>query len=194
MSAMTHHIFRVPLRQQFAKIEQEPPELEKPWLLTDGQPYGAIFTGTATAKCARSHKGTKLADFLYNPFRWLYASEKARDLLAAEPVTFEFYPLTVVDQKDKPVPQPYFLAHLLGTADCVDLERSQYVRSSFRPDLIQIMKRLVLDPARIPQEATIFRIKEQPETMIVRSDLVERLREAGVGGFELWELDTPISM
>ncbi len=48
------------------------------------------------------------------------------------------------------------------------------------------------DGRSCPPDATLFRIKEQPQTLIVRSDLVERLRKAGVGGFELLELDTPV--
>jgi hypothetical protein len=86
----------------------------------------------------------------------------------------------------------YHLAHPVGPVDCVDLKRSEISFSAVAPDEARSIRRLVLDAARVPEDRTIFRIKEYAKAIIVRSDLVQRLHDAGVGGFELLDLDAPI--
>jgi len=83
---------------------------------------------------------------------------------------------------------------VLGLADCIDLRRSVYTRSAHRPDQFLFLDKLVLDEKRIPKKAVLFRVKEMPRTYVIRADLVERLRAAGVTGFNLLELGAPVSL
>jgi hypothetical protein len=192
LTAHTYSILRVPPRKEFASISTYPDEMEDPWLLSEGASYAALFPAGLAAEMDTDHKGSKLADFVENSMQWLIVSERVRELLGKEPAQLEVFPLGILDKKGKRVEKPYFLAHLLGTVDCVDLEKSIFVRSSFKPAQVHTFNKLVLDPARIPSDATLFRIKEQPRTKIIRADLVERLRAAGIDGFDLWELNAPI--
>ncbi len=192
MSALTYSIFQVSSGKEYAAVT-DPSGLEDAWLLDEGAPYAAHWPAGLAAEMDR-RKGTKLRDFIYNPMEWLVVSERARDLLVKEPVQLEIFPLGILDKKGRRIDQPYFLTHLLGAVDCVDLQQSEFVRSSFNPAQVHTFNRLVLDPARIPAEPTLFRIKEQPCTKIIRSDLVERLRAAGIDGFELWDLDSPVNL
>lgn len=195
MNKLKHHILRVPTRPEYAKVDQEPRGIKKQWLMGEGQPMSAFFPKDAKLTLSDRHKGQKLDDFVANPFQWLIVSEKAWRVLEQEPVKFERFPVTLYDAKGKKVlSRDYCVAHLLGTADCVDLKKSEYEWSAMEPTEVHTFDRLVLDPKRIPEDQTLFRIKEQPRSKIIRSDLVERLEDAGVGGLELWKLDAPIAL
>jgi hypothetical protein len=194
MTKLTHHILQVSTRPQYAKVDKEPRGIKKLWFLSEGKPMGEYFPKDAQLFLSERHKGQKLDDFIFNPFEWLIVSEKAWAVLEKEPVRFERFPVTLFDHKKNVLSRDYCVAHLLGTADCVDLERSKYEWDSMDPEEVHTFEKLVLDPRRIPEEETLFRIKEQPSSLIIRSDLVERLEDAGVSGFELWKLNAPIML
>jgi hypothetical protein len=192
MGSLKHHVLKISRRPQYASIDEIPTKLDEPWLLSEGVKVGKKFPARTVFSFAKSHKGMKVDDFIFNLMGWLITSEKAWEVLSKEPVSFERFPVIVHDHKKRPLKASYCLAHLLGTVDCVDLKKSDYERSAMDPESILAFRRLVLDKKRIPKEPTLFRIKEYPRIMIIRSDLVERLEDAGVTGFELVELDTPV--
>jgi len=187
-------ILTVPRREEFAYLEQELDDLDKPWLISEGVRLGSEFPVGAPCYISRKWRGMKLDDFVSNKFSWLVVSERARKVLEAEPVEVEWLPIRLFDQKKREVQAPYTLAHLIGTVDCIDLARSDFDWSAGSPGEILILRRLLLDTARIPEHASLFRLKEQPQTIIIRSDLVEKLHAAGVTGFSLLEQDTPIML
>lgn len=194
MPKLSHHILEVSSRPQYAKIDQDPSGLKKSWLMGEGKPMGSFFPKDARLDLSAYHKGQKLDDFIYNPMQWLIVSEKAWRVLEQERLKLERFPVTLYSSSRKrtALSRDYCVVHLLGTADCVDLKKSEYEWSSMEPTEVHTFTRLALDPKRIPKDETLFRIKEQPRSKIIRSDLVERLEDAGVTGFELWKLDAPI--
>ncbi|MCY1021677.1 imm11 family protein [Pyxidicoccus sp. MSG2] len=187
-----YHIFVVPPREQYAFLEQETKGLAEPWLLGEGARLGDGFPSNARYPISKTKPGMKLADFIANKFGQLFVSGRARQVLEREPVDIEWLPVVLLDKKDGVVDAPCFIANVVGRVDCVDLAQSEYDRSSFEPDEFLAVRRLVLDVSRIPETASLFRIKEQPGTFIIRSDLVDRLADAGVKGFSLLELGAPV--
>lgn len=187
-----HFILTVPLREQDAFLEQETKGLAEPWLLGEGARLGEGFPPDARYPISKKKPGMKLADFIANKFGRLFVSERVRQVLAQEPVDIEWLPVTLLDKKDGKVEASYFIANVLGRIDCVDLAQSEYDRSSFEPDEFLAVRRLVLDASRLPEAVSLFRIKEQPRTFIIRSDLVDRLVDAGARGFSLLELGAPV--
>lgn len=190
--AFKHYILTVPLREQYAFLEQETKGLAEPWLLGEGTRLGDGFPSDARYPISKKKPGMKLDDFIANKFGQLFVSERARQVLAREPVDIEWLSVTLLDKKDSVVDAPYFIANVVGRVDCVDLAQSEYERSSFEPEEFLTVRRLVLDMSRIPAAASLFRIEEQPGTFIIRSDLVDRFVEAGVTGFSLLELGAPV--
>lgn len=192
MRAFTHHILDIPIRKDFISVAREGDGMKKTWLLRKGERYGAFFPAGAAVDVDQDYKGTKLDDFVFNALSWLVVTERVKSIFEKEPITSEVFPLGIRNRKGKPVERPYFLVNVLGTVDCLDLNRSEYERSAFKPEEVHTFERIVLDPARIPPDQTLFRLKECPSVKIIRSDLVARLREAGVTGFDLLELDAPV--
>jgi hypothetical protein len=191
MAAPTHQILTVPRRPEFAKLLASDRAV-KPWFIGQGKPYAALVPKAGlTCGMDLNHKGQKLDDFVYNAMRWLIGSEKVRTVIAAEPGV-EAVPLRIVDRKKKSVKARYFMVHPTGPEDCVDLQRSEITWSAMEPETAHTITRLVLDPKRVPSSRSIFRIKEFPRAIIVRSDLVKRLEEAGATGYRLLELDSEI--
>ncbi len=191
MTGATYHVLSVPLRPEFAELRQ-PPDMEQPWLIDKGEPYAALAP-KAGLTCAMDvdRKGQKLDDFVFNALRWLIVSERVRAVLAQEPGV-ETLPLHILDRKKKPVAAPYFFVHPTGPEDCVDVKRSEIMWSNMEPTRAHTIKRLVLDPSRIPTARALFRIKTKPLVTIVRSDLVERLKQTGATGYRLLELDSRV--
>lgn len=193
MAAPTHAIFRLTQAEGYALIDDDPPDMLRPMDLCSGLSVKKSFPAQAVCSLSRRHKGKKLANFFGNISHHLIVDEKARAVLEAEKgLAWEWYPLAVVDQKGKPFTTAYTWAHLLGNHECVDRAKSRFTASAMEPTEVHTFDRLVLDPARIPREQSLFRIKEQPGTMIIRSDLVARLQAAKLTGWETWKLDAPI--
>jgi len=140
----------------------------------------------------KKHQGMKLDDFVDNIFRWILCSERARAVLAAECDNVEVYPLEILNHKRKPVGVPYFFVQVVGVVDCVDLERSEFKRDHAWQDKLLSVYKLVLREQAIPEHLKLFRLKEKPEDLIIRSDLVAKLREAGLTGFGLLDTGAPI--
>jgi hypothetical protein len=192
--ASTYQVLDVPSRTQYVKINHPPTGFRHFPRVDDGISVGGLFPEKAVMDHAYNSKGKKLDDFVYNTLGWLIVSEKVKAVLAQEPKGFEFYPLGFRDRKKVLSKETYFLAQVLGLADCVDLERSVYTRSAHKPEQFLFLDKLVLDEKRIPKKAVLFRVKEMPTTYVIRADLVERLQVAGVTGFTLLELGAPVSL
>ncbi|WP_370451761.1 imm11 family protein [Corallococcus sp. CA031C] len=86
-----------------------------------------------------------------NSLNLLFASERLKGFLEERSdARIEFLPIKLLDQKDRLVPEPYSLLNVLGVVECVDLEKSKYMRSAIDPNFIARFFLLVLDEDRIP--------------------------------------------
>jgi hypothetical protein len=191
---MTFHILRFPNRTEFAYVEDEPGNLDKPFKVNAGKTCAGLVHGPLLIPFYKKHKGMKLDDFVANLWSWILCSERARAVIAKECGNVEIYPAEFLDHKKRPVALPYFLVHPVGTVDCVDLRQSKYTPDRAWKDKVLTFYKLVLDERRIPPDAKLFRMKEMPEAIIIRSDLVEKLQAVGATGFALKELGVPIML
>ncbi|MFY0523312.1 imm11 family protein [Archangium gephyra] len=191
---MNYKILKVPPLEELGYIEQEVKGVTQAWRLGEGERMGNKFPTQASYPLSKNRKGMKLTDFIPNKFSRLIVSEKVRKLLEAEPLDIEWLPVSIIDKKDRVVDVPYAIAHVLGTVDCVDLERSEYDRSSFSPEQFLVIRRLVLREDKIPEQRSLFRIKEYPRAFIIRVDLLEKLAAAGITGLGMLDLDSPVML
>ena len=188
---MTYHVLQFPYRAEYACVDETPENIDDAFEVGTGASCKALVRGTLRARFHGKHKGMKLDDFVDNPSRWILCSERARAVIAAECDNVEVYPLELLDHKRTPVGAPYFFVQVLGTVDCVDLEKSIYKRDRAWAHLFLSVYKLVLREEAIPSDLKLFRLKEKPEDIIIRSDLVARLREAGATGFDLLDTGVP---
>jgi hypothetical protein len=192
MAGFTYYILTVPRLPEYGLIRDDPKGATKTYLVDEGKSFAGHMPKDAKVQLDKRHKGTKLCDFISNVASWLIVSERVRAILAAEPNPSEVYPLKVLDLKGRPIKAPYFFVHPVGAVDCVDLKKSEYRRSAMEPSRIASVQRVVLHQRKIPPDRTIFRLKEFPVTLIIRSDLLGKLKAAEVKGIQVLGLDTPV--
>ena len=101
---------------------------------------------------------------------------------------FEYFPVTILDKKGRPDKRPYYVANLLDTVDCVDMEKSSYVMDSIIKDQVMYFKELILDESKIPEDKAIFRLKDKTDLIIINDPLSDAILDAGCTGidFQYW--------
>jgi hypothetical protein len=129
--------------------------------------------------------GLKFYEVVANTLGMYIVSQKTRELLEAHAeAPFEFIPVRIMDRKNRPVPNPYFIANLVGRqVDCVDISKSVMEESVFDKGTYDDVKRLYLRHSEIDPSFKIFRLKQVPAVFAVRDDLKESLEKNGVTGF-----------
>jgi hypothetical protein len=165
-----------------AWITKPPKELDRQdWKVATGFPSASWFPRDVAFDLARD-KGEKLGDAIPTAVYLLVLSEKLASLLTRESgARWETFPIKL-RQNRKPIDARYVVANLLDIAPCVDLEKSAFERNQVIPAEVDFFDRLVLDEAKVPKDRKIFRMKEQPRTILVRDDLVSAIRAAGCTG------------
>ena len=158
--------------------------LDETFRLHLGTPLGASFPGDVAFHMHPDFPhDLMLTDSLLNSDQCLVVSARLRAALAAlEPVKVEFLPVAIIDHKKRKVPDPYFIVHPIEPVDCIDRARSDVKTSRITPTKISAMKRMVLDPARVPAERTIFRLRDYWGVIVVRRAVAEALDKGGFTG------------
>lgn len=159
------------------------------YLLYEGVPVRSWFPTDTVFQLDDSH-GIKLTDSVPNTLHLLIVSEKLKGVLKEKSgAEIEFLPVRVRNQRGRIVQEPYFIANVVGSVECVDRQRSKYWTSEIRPDQVFRFYRLALNAEKIPPNAKLFRLKEQTDLVIVREELVDDILRAGCDGMIFQEMD-----
>lgn len=159
------------------------------YLLREGVSVKSWFPTDTVFQLDDSH-GIKLTDSIPNTLHLLIVSEKLKHALEEKSgAVIEFLPVKIRNQRGRVVQEPYFIANIVGTLECVDRERSKFDTSSIRPDQVFTFFRLALDAAKIPPDTKLFRLKEKSNLVIVREDLADDILRAGCDGMLFQEME-----
>jgi hypothetical protein len=159
------------------------------YLLHEGVAVKSWFP-TDTIFQLAEHHGSKLTDSIPNTLHMLIVSEKMKEALEEKSgAEIEFLPVRIRNQRGRVVQEPYFIANVVGTVECVDRERSKFWCSEIRPDQVFHFYRLALDAEKIPPNTRLFRLKEKSNLVIVREDLADAILHAGCDGMIFQEMD-----
>ena len=98
--------------------------------------------------------------------------------------------------------EQYSLFNVVGLADCIDHNKSdldyystpieipddlpEEMKEAFQQeeDLdVDFIRKLVLDEEKIPDDISVFRLKDCPRILVFKEDVVKAIREAGLSGF-----------
>lgn len=124
-----------------------------------------------------------LADTLPARKPVVVASKRLAQFLAARlGAAVECLPLTLVNHKKRAVPEPYFIVNPLGTQDALDRERSKPEWSTISPDVIDSVRRLAVDAARVDPAAQMFRLAHYLRPVLVRRALADAIDAQGFSG------------
>jgi len=137
--------------------------------------------------------GDMITDFVSNIFRILIVSQKARSILEDEGIRgdqVEYLPIALRDKRKKPLKESFFIVNVLRAVDCFDWKRSVYKTYKNSPREISSASLEVLHvlPEAIPGDAKLLRLGELRRELILRADLLERLKREGCDGLSVIEM------
>ncbi|RKG85801.1 hypothetical protein [Corallococcus terminator] len=164
--------------------------LPEPIRVRRGVPIGLDFPPT-TEVALSSKSGPRFTDFLYTTSRLLLATERVCDLLKAEGVTreqAEYLPFVLKDKKGKVRPEKYLLINPLLKVACFDFDRAEYSlftgEAVSTPGVKEIssIHKIQVREEQIPTDAKLFRLAEEPDVKLIRSDLLDALKAQGMDG------------
>ncbi len=174
------------------------------WILSEGQLIGDEYPKNAHFQFHKT-EGNLLTDYVNNIYGAMLVSQKFRDLLenmGIDETCVQYLPFTLSDKKGKPFEGTFYIVNPLLTVECLDFERiklaaeeDQYYLDDpevFRYSGIQYdsaekmqvynLRFIIVDPDKIPDDKLIFRIKEIPKHIIIRSDIIQQIYDTGLTG------------
>jgi hypothetical protein len=124
-------------------------------------------------------RNTVLPDNVQNMNSLVIVSPRLRSFFEAKQVNnVEYYPLEIKDHKGKVASTEYFVAHLTNHVDCIDIEASavKWANEGLATQRIMLLRKLVLDPTRVPEDRKLFFPKYYSEVPLLRRDLAEAMK------------------
>lgn len=139
--------------------------------------------------------GIVMSDFVHNALGFLMVKGRVRDLLAARATAeIEFLPFALLDHKGRVADPEAWIVNVLGTSDCVDLQRTVGTAKAGRTGQFLEITELHLDEARVDRQQNIFRIAARPRVIVVRDDLRAALEELGVTGARFTDMGQQVEL
>jgi hypothetical protein len=126
-------------------------------------------------------KDIELADNM-NAMGKLVVSGALKAALDDHATGVEFLPITVFNHKGRVASDDYWAINPVGSIDCIDRDASGAEYSPLKPDLITDVKRLVIEEAKVPADAKIFRPKFMAGKVLIDVELAASLEETGFSG------------
>jgi hypothetical protein len=162
---------------------------EDAWAVGQGRSLAENPPGKLTmAMYADEPTNTVLPDYVQNMDRLLVVSPRLRSILEAQQVNnVEYYPLEIKDHKGKVASTEYCVAHLINHIECIDVAASgvKWMGEGLDTQRIFRMKSLVIDPAKVPEDRTLFFPRYYDKHPILRRRLAEALGQEGFTNLEV---------
>jgi uncharacterized protein DUF1629 len=166
--------------------------LEDVMKLQAGEPVAPQLLLGKTLPLSKDY-GNQLADFLYNAEGLIIVSEKGRAFFEKQgfaPNELQYVPMKLKGKKGQPRMPAYSVVNLLRRVSCLDSTRSEaeLVTNSVDGSKKWNIISLRIDESKVPQDARLFHLAEQPLIKLIRSDFLEAIRAAGLTGLKEQEL------
>lgn len=132
--------------------------------------------------------GDLLTDFIDNIDHCVLINSDVKALFETEGVgdeIVEYLPFKLLNKKGKLVSEKsFYIANVLPKVNCLDMNKSKYEVHPKKGTVWRIYE-IVIDFVKVDPELKIFRLGEDPKRIILRSDLVDRIKEEGFTGLSL---------
>lgn len=123
----------------------------------------------------RSGTGRQLPDFLETPWCLLVSAALRATLERRGVGDLEYFDVELRNTKGRVLSEEHAILNVLAVVDCIDEGASEFTVSPFRKRFFNTMSRIVLEPAKIPEDRLLFRLDRFPEILIARGDLAEEV-------------------
>jgi len=130
-----------------------------------------------------------LGDSIASGNNILVLNTRARTFFEEQGVdNIEWLPVPVFNHKKKPVKEPYFIANILSSVDCIDKAKSILGWNPIDPEQIDTAEKLVLDESKLPADLKLFRPLHMHYCMLLRRSLADAIQAKGLTGFMFTEV------
>jgi len=195
MARHEYFIFVINSDPRVGVIEKLDDAFDDYWMLNEGMALRDKYPPRLELTLSKKD-GDMITDFIDNIHKVVLVSEKARAILEQAglgPEQVEFLPFTLKDRKRKKVPEPYFIANALQSFDCFDWDRSKYdLYPTKRKVVSTSLSKLYVHEDKVPKDALFFRLGELKNRILIRSDLLEKLKAAGCTGISVAAMGEPL--
>lgn len=149
------------------------------WKLSEGEPLGDEYPGIDETKwyMEKKYPGIKLPSLIGNVSNVVVVHRELKDVFEAAQVPTDYVQFTLYNHKNRVASRDYFIINVLGTFDCLNYNESKIKYSKEAPGKVISVKRMVFDRRKLEQAPDIFRVKEEPETIVISQRLVGPLQK-----------------
>jgi hypothetical protein len=160
-------------------IVKPPWDFKFEWKLQNG---GILETWEEVA--VQGRQAELLDDMPWSLDSNFFVSDRFREFLEAEvPGHAQFLPVRMEGPGVDEAHRRYWAVNWLHLLDCIDLPRSMDEGTAG-----PWMPTVVIDPARIPPDILVGRLKHRLVTTIIRGDLVKKIKKAKFTGPQFYEV------
>ena len=188
MARHEYFIFVISNDPRVGVIEKLDDGFEDYWMLSESMRLGDKYPSKLELTLSKKD-GDMITDFIDNIHKQVLVSQKGRAVMEEAglgPEQVEFLPFTLKDRKRKKVPEPYFIANALQSFDCFDWDRSEYnLYPTKRKVVSTSLSKLYVLEDKVPKDALFFRLGELKNRILIRSDLLEKLKAADCTGISV---------
>ncbi len=130
-------------------------------------------------------EGMFLTDWVNNESGWLVISDRFKKLVEAFPVPdIEFLPVKINNHKGRLASDSYWIGNFLMLTEAVDREQSDFKEDRGNKGQIRHFDKLVVRKGTLQEGPPMFRLKESPDMVLAREDLVKALESKRLTGMK----------
>jgi hypothetical protein len=164
-------------------IYEDPGELPNRHYPARGIRMGNSYPDGYKFPMSKDVPGLRVPDIINNAMGYFMISAKLKELLEQCATTeVEYLRFTLLNHKGRVASDQCFIANLIGTVDCVDVERTVGRPDVLNPGEYSRIKNLFLLEDKIDPDLKLFRIASLPSVLVIREDLKNDLDSAGITG------------
>ena len=163
------------------------PGIKSQYLLNEGEKMKNKYPPNAVFQVAEE-SGDMITDFIDNINRVVIISQRVKEFFEKQNLTskiVEYLPFQLKNKRGRIEKESfYYIANVLLKINCLDMEKADYYLNSKKTAVLGVHV-IELDKEKIPDDAILFRLGEEPSRILLRSDFVDNLKSEGFSGLSL---------
>lgn len=186
---MQYFVLRTIYDETNAVIHDIPKNLKKKYQLLEGVSRLKDWPEDVVFQFSKERpEGMGLADLVENTLSQFIISERFKHILEEHDTSgIEYLPVKIKNHKGKIAAEDYWLANFLVLIEAVDRKQSVFEVNAGQEDKIYTFDKLILRENLEKSGPSIFRLREKPQMILAREDLVRRVTKDGLIGVRFTE-------
>ena len=159
----------------------------KYYCMMKGKRIGADYPADAKLYMSDKYTGIKLSSLIGNTKSYLIVCGEMKDVIDSHcSAEVEYLPFTLYNHKKRIHSKNYFIVNPIGALDCLNLEASKI---KYFKDRVVSVDKFVLDPKKLANAPSLFRIKEDPTEYVINQQLANAIKEGKFTNVVLREIE-----